>query len=51
MKYIKEKEFDIYVNKDLEKYRVTQIDLEDIVCNYYLKKIYSITNRKSVDRK
>ena len=29
-------EFDIYVNKELEKHRVTQTDLEDDVCNYYL---------------
>ena len=29
-------EFDIYVNKELEKHRVTQVDLEDDVCNYYL---------------
>ena len=33
-------EFDIYVNKELEKHRVTQVDLEDDVCNYYLKTEY-----------
>ena len=33
-------EFDIYVNKELEKHRVTQTDLEDDVCNYYLKTEY-----------
>lgn len=33
-------EFDIYVNKKLEKHRVTQVDLEDDVCNYYLKTEY-----------
>ena len=33
-------EFDIYVNKKLEKHRVIQVDLEDDVCNYYLKTEY-----------
>ena len=33
-------EFDIYVNKELEKHRVTQVDLEDDVCDYYLKTEY-----------
>lgn len=33
-------EFDIYVNKELEKHRVTQGDLEDKICNYYLRTEY-----------
>lgn len=32
----KPEEFDIYVDRELEKHRVTQTDLEDDVCNYYL---------------
>ena len=34
------KEFDIYANKELKAHRVTQTDLEDDVCNYYLKTEY-----------